>query len=110
MIKDIDYLKPDDESQDVISEFIKKLAEGSKGKGCFTTTLYHGENSVIAKSIIIHFSPYDRTKKLYPLGGYMWLMKLDYTSVLKDYESLKWYDLTRGGKVIHNVDVTFMEP
>ena len=110
MIKDIDYLKPDADSQDVISEFIKKLVEGSKGKGCFTTTLYRGENSVIAKSIIIYFSPYDQTGKLYPLGGYMWLIKLEFTSVLKDSNPLTWYDLIHGGKVIYNVDVTFMEP
>ena len=110
MIENIDYLKPDGDSHDVISEFIKKVAEYSQGKGCFTYTAYHGENSVVAQSIIIHLAPYDQTGKLYPLGGYMWLVKVDYTAEPKEVDSLKWYSITHGGKVIHNIDVTFIEP
>lgn len=107
MIKDINLLKPDDGTDSVVSEFVENLAKACGGRGGFSATIYSGDSLSVAKSILDHFKPYDRTKKLYSLGGYMWTVEVEYVFIPADTNPLVWYSPS---KSCHNITVTFFTP
>ena len=107
MIKDINLLKPDDGVDSIVSEFVENLAKSCGGRGGFSATIYSGDSPSVAQSILDHFKPYDRTKKLYSLGGYKWTVEVEYVFVPADTNPLVWYSPS---KSCHNITVTFFTP
>lgn len=78
MIKDINLLKPDDGVDGAVSEFVENLAKAD-----------------------------DHTGKLYPLGGYVWTVEVEYVFIPADVNQLVWYSPS---KSCHNITVTFFTP
>ena len=107
MIKDINLLKPDDGIDSVVLEFVENLAKACGGRGGFSATIYSGDSPSVAQSILDHFKPYDRTKKLYSLGGYMWTVEVEYIAIRADVHPLI---LRNPSKMRHNITVTFFAP